>query len=150
MRARTPDDTSGKLGRRIALAAYGVLLVYVSIVGLSSVIRQVFFRKVDPAAAAAIGPDCAEGLATLRDELMHLTKTQVTTPHGAGSTASLERSLGGWDERYLALRPRCPEHPYRLLGRLRYRLETSLTRYDRSGAGSPDPLRAAHPEPPSP
>ncbi len=123
---------AGRIGRRVALGIYFVGITYMVVVGMHSVVRQVFWPELPAAAAQAPADlDCEAELEALRVDL--LTHAAAHVERGGG--AALEPWLGAWDERALVASTRCTNHPAtHPLESLRYRIETTLRRFDREEA----------------
>lgn len=114
------------LGRRIALAIYLTFMVYIAVVGFSSVIPQVFWPEAKTDVTAPEGT-CTESMAELRDGLRDEAGRYV-----AGETESLDIFLTRWDDQYLHLERRCEGvQAYTRLGILRHRVETTLRQFGR-------------------
>jgi len=117
------------LGRRIATAVVVCALGYLVIVGVASVVPQVFWparAEIDP----SIG--CAEGLSDLRSELLTFAGEHVARG-GSARNGALEDFLGPWDLRHRGLEERCAgeqRDAWVLLGRMRERLQGTLERFD--------------------
>ncbi|MBX3272146.1 MAG: hypothetical protein KF729_17910 [Sandaracinaceae bacterium] len=110
------------------MVAGGIL--YLIGVGFYSVIPRVFSP---PASELPASVTCARGVETLRVELLDRAAERVRTG-GEADPSALRRWLRDWDGRYHALAPRCgagEQARWALLGRLRYRLQGTLERYDR-------------------
>ncbi|MFW6050851.1 MAG: hypothetical protein ACODAU_06735 [Myxococcota bacterium] len=109
------------------------VMAYAVIAGFVSVVPQVFW----PGAAAwahAWAPDrCDEGLRALRSDLLDYA-SQVVTGRSTTAEPGIDRWLGRWDQRHIAMADRCESGPeadaHAALGRLRHRMETFLRRYD--------------------
>jgi hypothetical protein len=134
-RAEGRVKRAGRLGRRIAIGVYLTAVTYMVVVGFNSVIRQVFFPPL-PAAAQALRPlepaECATELDSLRRALIENASAHLAS----SGTEPAEPWLTVWDHRYRVLTSRCPEsgptgEATALLQRLRYRIETTLRRFDR-------------------
>ncbi|MEO0321901.1 MAG: hypothetical protein AAF447_03020 [Myxococcota bacterium] len=125
---------AARAGRRVALAIYWALMIYITAVGFLSVVPQVFFPEAD-AALAPTGP-CPAAFTTLREELVTAAERHV-----GRREQELDPLLQRWDDRYAALRLRCDDPGEREL-QLRHRLETTLRRYDRDEGSLLDALRA--------
>ena len=120
------DRPRAPLGRRIALAIYLAFLVYIMVVGFSSVIPQVFWPRAHTNATAPEG-SCEDNLAELRDDLRHEAGRYV-----AGETDALAGYLRRWDDRYLLIQQRCDGvDAYTRLGILRHRVDTTLRQFGR-------------------
>ena len=116
----------GLIGRRIALAVYWALTLWISIAALISVIPQVFWPAEARGEAPATVASCDEALRTLHAELM----TGVSDELAAMSEPAGEDSfLVAWDARYRSLDHACGDRrAYPLLNRLRHALGTDLGR----------------------
>ena len=127
--SRPTRGRSRRLGRRLALAGVVAPLAYLIVVGLASVVPQVFWPPrgdVDPSIS------CADGLRSLRGELLSRAGERVAAGGGTDGEA-LRRWLRRWDLSHRALEARCtgPERrAWRLLGQLRQRLQGTLERFD--------------------
>jgi hypothetical protein len=122
------------VGRRVALAIYAVLAVWVMGSGLVSVVPQIFWPE--PRAGVAMPTSaCSAELETL---VTFLEDTVLVRPE------PLRRErLAAWDERYLAIRHACEAEPaYASLYRARYAAETSAARNDDLLAPLLDEVRA--------
>ncbi len=119
---------AGAIGRRIALGIYFVGITYMVIVGFHSVVRQVFWPEV-PASAQA-PTDCAAELEALRKDLL----THAAAHVESGGAAALEPWLEAWDRRARVASARCTHPAVHPLESLRYRIETTLRRFDREEA----------------
>jgi hypothetical protein len=129
---------AGQLGRRIAIGLYLVAVTYMVVVGFNSVIRQVFFPPL-PAEAQALSPlgptECAAELESLRRALLDQASAHLASSGRAPAAPWLE----DWDHRHRVLAHRCPAtgpsgEALAVLQRLRYRIETTLRRFDREEA----------------
>ncbi|MCB9596184.1 MAG: hypothetical protein H6719_25910 [Sandaracinaceae bacterium] len=115
-------------------------ILYLIGVGFYSVIPQLFSPETADLPADLT---CSEGVDELRDELMTHASTRITTG-GEADPADLRSWLRGWDGRYHALEPRCSAGDldrWTLLGRLRYRIQGTLERFDREDG---ELVRALH------
>jgi hypothetical protein len=137
-RAEGRVKRAGRLGRRIAIGIYLTAVAYMVVVGFNSVIRQVFFPP-QPAAAQALAPlgpaACAAELETLRQALLDGASAHIIE----SGAEPAEGWLSAWDQRFQLVTSRCPESSREgdataLLQRLRYRIETTLSRFDREEA----------------
>lgn len=128
------DRRPRRWGRRVATAVVWAAMIYAAVAGLVSVIPQVFWPQPAAWARAEAPEGCVEGLRALQSSLMAQAADQVATG-GRADTNALLRWLAGWDERYIALAPRCgadaEREAYDALGSLRHRMETFLHRYHR-------------------
>lgn len=124
-RARSPAG----LGRRIATAVVVCGLAYLIIVGVASVVPQVFWPEkavVDPSVT------CADGLRDLRAELLAFAGEHVARG-GSDDGRTVRNFLGPWDLRHRGLEERCAgdeRDTWVLLGRMRERLQGTLERFD--------------------
>lgn len=115
------------LGRRIATVVVSLAILYLVGVGLASVIPQVFWPD-----RVALDPSltCAEGLREMRAELLARSSDRVAS---LGAQEDLTPFFARWDERHVALEPRCSGSEldaWELLGRLRQRVDDTLERVD--------------------
>lgn len=120
------------VGRRVALALYAVLAVWVMGSGLVSVVPQIFWPH-----SGVIRPtaDCTLEIDAL---LTSLEDTVTVRPE----LARRER-FAAWDERYLSLAGSCETRPgYAQLYRARYAAETAAARHDDQLAPLLDEVRA--------
>ncbi len=129
---------AGRLGRRIAIGIYLTATAYMVVVGFNSVIRQVFFPPL-PAAAQALGPLGPEACASELDALRQTLLTSASEHVAEGGAEPIDPWLAAWDHRYRMVSSRCPDSSRTsdaaaLLQRLRYRIETTLRRFDREEA----------------
>lgn len=122
---------AGRVGRRVALLVWAVGMTFMAVVGLVSVVSQVFFEEpegVDAQAAFAEG-DCGEHAENLTAMLLERGGEHVAEARPAGTLGPFFRR---WDARYFAYRRHCGESAGAAeLARLRYRLELTLRRFDR-------------------
>lgn len=108
------------------MAIYLTFMVYIAVVGFSSVIPQVFWPRANTDVAAPEGT-CEESMAELRDGLRSEAGRFV-----AGESDALEIFLTRWDDQYLHLERRCEGvAAYTRLGILRHRVETTLRQFGR-------------------
>ncbi len=115
---------AGRLGRNIATFAYLGGLLYIIAVGFATVVPQVFWPQ---GAAAAPSEDCRSALRTLQDELL----AQGGQAFGGDEAADAD-FFHQWDGTFIALRDRCGDADgYQELERLRFRLESTLRRFER-------------------
>ncbi|MFK7987809.1 MAG: hypothetical protein AB8I08_17460 [Sandaracinaceae bacterium] len=139
-RARSEDDEgrgrrgkTGRLGRWIANSIVVAGLAYLILSGLFSVIPQIFWPE---RAELDSSVTCTEEVVNLRSELLAHFGERVSA--GGHSTDDLTPWLRDWDQRHAALADRCDGAPsHSLLGRLRERLESDLSRFE-AGAGDLD------------
>jgi hypothetical protein len=120
--------SSRRIGRRVALALYFAVIGYLAVVGLASVIPQLFFPATDP---HRIG-DCHAARDALTTELRTMAGDVIE--NGRDVEASTDAFFVRWDARFRAVENRCDDSTTASLGRLRYRLETTLRRYEREEA----------------
>ena len=128
--ARRGPKRAGRIGRRIALAVWAVGMLYIVVVGFVTVIPQVFLQEppADPSGRLFDG-DCDSTATALSEGLLERAGEQVAEARPA---ATLTPYFRRWDQRFLAYRNHCGEtRRSRELARLRYRLETTLRRFDR-------------------
>lgn len=124
------ERRSGRLGRRIALAIWALCLAYMTVVGFNSVIRQVFFAPL-PAAVRALSPaECPSEIESLRAAIFEHSGEHVRS---AGQTP-IDPWLTAWDLRAQAASARCDGDAFASLMRLRFRIETTLRRFDHEEA----------------
>ncbi|MGB5547122.1 MAG: hypothetical protein WBM74_11175 [Polyangiales bacterium] len=121
-------EQRGGLGRRLAIGIYSVALVYLVIVGFTSVIPQVFW----PASDDSFDLECADGLQLLRHEVDELRLAYLAT--NATDETELQKALKSWDLRLNALAKRCEKDQVHLLNQYRHRVELGLQRYMREDA----------------
>jgi hypothetical protein len=131
-RARRLDPAA--VGRRVALATYAVLAVWVMGSGLVSVVPQIF----SPAAGPSESLDAAGCEAQLEALVQVLEEIVLVRPE------PLRRErLAAWDRRFLSIRASCEAAPaYLPLYRARYAAETSAARNDDQLAPLLDEVRA--------
>lgn len=135
----SPRDAS-RVGRRIAIALYAALTVYVVGVGFWSVVPQIFWPAEAYGVAGAVDPSCPDELEALRSDLLDRAATQTRAP----GEEPVRPFLDPWDERYRALEASCGAVPsYALLARLRYRVEEHLLRYEAEVAPLDEDTRRA-------
>lgn len=121
-------EQRGGLGRRLAIGIYSVALVYLVIVGFTSVIPQVFW----PASDDSFDLECPDGLQLLRHEVDELRLAYLAT--NATDETELQKALKSWDLRLNALAKRCEKDQVHLLNQYRHRVELGLQRYVREDA----------------
>lgn len=100
------------------------------VVGFYSVMSQVFWPELPATARASAQLDCSAELEDLRVELLDNAAKHI----GAGGTTPIAPWLTAWDRRALAATTRCDHPAVRPLETLRYRIETTLHRFDREEA----------------
>jgi hypothetical protein len=129
----TPSESRARaqagLGRRIATTVVVCGLAYLIIVGVASVVPQVFWP---PKAAIDPAITCADGLRDLRAELLAFAGEHVTRG-GSEDHETVRNFLGPWDLRHRGLEARCEgdeRDAWVLLGRMRERLQGTLGRFD--------------------
>jgi hypothetical protein len=122
------EKQRGRLGRRLAVGIYSVVLAYLVVVGFASVIPQVFWPESDE----SFDLECADGLELLRHEIDELRLAYLST--NETDPSALREALKSWDLRLNALAKRCDEDQVHLLNRYRYRVELNLQRYMREDA----------------
>lgn len=125
--SRDGREGSRSVGRAIATTLVVALLAYLVGVGFYSVVPALFWPETDDVAG---DPTCVEGLGDLRAELFARAGERVAS--GGGDRDALRSWLQGWDRRHLALEARCEDRhdSWRLLGRLRQRVQGTLDRFD--------------------
>jgi hypothetical protein len=117
------------LGRRIATTVVVCGLAYLILVGIGSVVPQVFWpakATIDPAIT------CDEGLRDLRAELLAFAGEHVARG-GSADRDAVRNFLGPWDLRHRGLEARCEgdeRDAWVLLGQMRERLQGTLYRFD--------------------
>ena len=120
------------IGRRVALALYVLLAVWVMGSGLVSVVPQIFW-PARPAqhAVADCGPEI-ESLAVSLEEITALRPEPLR-----------RERFAAWDTRYLAIAEACEREPsYSTLYRARYAAATAADRHDDELAPLLDEVRA--------
>jgi len=122
------DEKKGGLGRRLAVGIYTVALAYLVIVGVASVIPQVFWPKSDD----SFDLDCTDGLQLLEHEVEELRLAYLST--NESDPSAMRKALQSWDLRLNALAKRCDPDKVHLLNRYRHRVELNLARYMRDDA----------------
>jgi len=117
---------AGRIGRRVALAVYWTLLLYLAVVGFYSVTPQVFAPDIDEDARTELPEACDPALRLLHEQLReHAARTM----HRGHDERDFWRR---WDARYDALSVDCHGEPtYGDVGQLRHRLQTTLQRFQR-------------------
>ena len=131
-----PDETDTRaakrnagLGRRLVLSVWVVGIVYITIVTFSSIVPQAFWPEYAEPEHLQPSERCESELRGLYDELMNHAAAETRDP-----TPDPERDLAvyaAWDQRHQSLTGRCDARLHNELGRLRYRIHTSLRRYER-------------------
>lgn len=124
------------LGRKIALAVYWALAVFLVAVGYLSVVPQVFWPKYPASAARAMPEDCHQGVRLLRDELS-ARSADFARRGGIDGEDAIDRWLRSWDDRHHAMSPRCrgaEREAWREAARLRHRIDATLRRNHRDHA----------------
>lgn len=131
-----PEDADGasrhkplSTSRRLALAIYGVALIFVIVAGFRSIIPPIFWPEVPAATDGAL--DCQGESAALETTLLDRAAEHMRRG-GDTPSATPPAWLGAWDARFHTLRARCPSLPTTSLERLRFRLERTLWRFDRN------------------
>jgi hypothetical protein len=123
------------VGRRVALAIYAVLAVWVMGSGLVSVVPQIFWPVATGPTEVLDASGCAaqiEALVTSLEEIVLVRPEPLR-----------RERLASWDERFLAIRSSCEtEAAYAPLYRARYAAETSAARNDDELAPLLDEVRA--------
>ena len=117
----------GRLGRRLAMGIYVVGLVYVIMVGFTSVIPQVFWpeQETDP---SRLSDDCSTGLADLYMEVRRFAGELAAQPDAAPDIRAQRRFYKDWDKRLAAYATRCDPDACKALDRYRHKTELSLRR----------------------
>jgi len=124
---RQPLPTS----RRIALAIYGVALLFVIVAGFRSVIPQIFWPEDELAVAAP--SNCGDEVRELERVLLDRSASHVRSG-GRPQSTTPPSWLPAWDARFHALERACPEQSITSLERLRFRIERTLWRFDHNEA----------------
>lgn len=122
------NEQRGGLGRRLAIGIYSIALTYLVIVGLVSVIPQVFWPESDE----SFDLECADGLQLLRHEVDEVRLAYLET--NETDPTDLASALESWDLRLNALAKRCEGDQVHLLNHYRHRVELGLQRYMREDA----------------
>ena len=113
---------AAKLGRRIARLLWGSFAVYLMAVGFASAVPQTFFPQIESTSPTS----CQTAIQRLHTQLLDQAASTARTTVDDGAFWS------DWDRDYLAIRESCDDRDsYRRVGRLRYRLQTTLRRYAR-------------------
>lgn len=129
---------AGRIGRRAALALYWTLLLYLAVVGFTSVIPQVFFPEVDETARAELPQDCAAAIAVQHEALEEFAMA-VT-----GRDTNNPEFWQSWDRRHNALGTDCGgDERFGRLETLRYHFENSLQRLEREEGAESDALASS-------
>ncbi|MEZ4251479.1 MAG: hypothetical protein R3B99_24975 [Polyangiales bacterium] len=115
---------AGRIGRRVALAIYWSFMLYVAVVSFYSLIPQIFWPK---------SHDTLEETGTCEMELTSLVeRLRAHVAATVGGEAPEEEFFRRWDDRYVALRPRCEDDDrYARVGTLRHRIDTTEKRFAR-------------------
>jgi hypothetical protein len=121
---------AGRIGRRVAIGIYLVGISYMVVVGMHSVVRQVFWPELPASAQAPAELDCEGELEALRVDLLKRAADHVES----GGEGPLGPWLEAWDQRALLVSARCDHPAMHPLESLRYRIETTLRRFDREEA----------------
>jgi hypothetical protein len=123
-----------RLGRRLGIALFWLLLVYVIGMSAASIIPALYFPEIAPRPDAQSEQVCARGIDALERELLAKIAGTLTS----GDAGGLDRWLADWDKRSAALAGGCGalESARQDLLELRTGIGSLLTKY-RSG-----PLRA--------
>lgn len=117
----------GSLGRKIALSVYSVALVYLIMVGFTSVIPAVFWPEVEQD-STRLSSDCATGLGELYMEIRRYAGEIAAKPDAAPDVRAQQRFFKDWDGRLAAYALRCDEDACTKLNRYRHKTELSLRR----------------------
>lgn len=121
------------IGRRVALALYAVLAVWVMGSGLVSAIPQIFWPAASVEQRAV--SDCAPEIEALVSSLEEITDLRP-------EPLRRER-FAAWDTRYLAIEDSCERDPaYTTLYRARYAAATAADRHDDELAPLLDEVRS--------
>ncbi|MBX7193215.1 MAG: hypothetical protein K1X94_14270 [Sandaracinaceae bacterium] len=123
------------VGRRVALAIYAVLAVWVMGSGLASVVPQIFWPEASGPEVAMHSSGCGAQIEAL---VTSLEEIALVRPE------SLRRErFAAWDESYLAIEASCESHPaYASLYHARYATQTAAERHDDELAPLLDEVRA--------
>lgn len=118
----------GLIGRRIALAVYWAVTVWLAVASLVSIIPQVFWPAEARGEAPATVSSCDEALRTLHAELLTGVSDELAALD-APARPEAAAFLLAWDERYRSLDGPCGDRrAYPLLNQLRHALGTDLGR----------------------
>lgn len=132
------------IGYRIGQVIYFTLAFFLCAAGLRSVLLSVFFPKVAP--HAAIDPHaCSESIHAMQVALTEYEADRVNGEAMASSLSSEAVFFADWDQRFHAAAETCEvRHPqaYSALGRLRYRVEASLSQHRNHEAALVDEINA--------
>ncbi len=123
------------IGRRVALAIYALLAVWVMGSGLVSVVPQIFWPVASGPTEVLDASGCAaqiEALVTSLEEIVLVRPEPLR-----------RERLASWDERFLGIRSSCEAEPaYAPLYHARYAAETAAARNDDELAPLLDEVRA--------
>jgi hypothetical protein len=124
-----PRGKYARIGRRVASMFAVAAVAYFIIVGIVSVIPQVFWPE-----RAAIDPSvtCEAGVRDLRAELLARASDHIASG-GSEDRTWMETWLEDFDRRHLGLEGRCSgegHEAWSLVGRMRERVQSTLVRFD--------------------
>lgn len=122
---RSTGADPARVGRKLGLALYLSFLGYMVVVGFGTFIDGVFHPPADHIEGR---PDCTLERTRLAESLRARANAAMTE----ADRSSARPFFATWDSRYEGLRPYCSEdREFRLLERLRYRVEIQLDRFER-------------------
>lgn len=120
-------------GWYVGAAAFWLLAAWLTTVGLSSIIPQIF----GPSGSAAQSGSCAPTLETLKGELLSKLSQSLGAAPAPADRENLEKWLQDWDHRLSVTRGTCTPPEQRAwteLSRLRHGMHSLVERFDREEA----------------
>jgi hypothetical protein len=123
----TDGQPAERIGRKIGIGLFWLLLCYVIGMSAVSIIPALYWPELAPRPAGVQAEECAARIDALQQELLARAARAVR----AGSEQGLQRWLVGWDKRALALSGGCGplEQAHRDLLRLRRGVGSLLAAY---------------------
>lgn len=132
------------VGYRVGQVIYFSLAFFLCAAGLRSVLLSVFFPKTAP--HAAVDPHgCVDAIHAMQVALTDYQADRINGEAHASSLSSEAVFFADWDQRFRATAETCEvRHPqaYSALGRLRFRVEASLSQHRDHEAALVDEINA--------